>query len=320
MQRLRDLLLSWAVVPAALLLRWYRERTYGGSWRGRWGRTTLRLKNMGVYPIVDHYHEPLFDHRKLGSSLRKDRDLPGIDLNVQGQQKLLRELACAQELLDMDLGRPREEEDELFYIGNPAYQAGDADFLYQFLRHTKPGKVVEIGSGFSTKLARQALQKNAAETGRRAGHICIEPYERPWLEKLDDIELRRERLEECTLQWAEELQAGDLLFVDSSHIIRPQGDVLKIYLEILPRLQPGVHIHVHDIFTPKDYLDAWVEDHVWMWNEQYLLEAMLTNTSRYEVVAALNFLRHHHYEMLGKVCPYLAAEHEPASLYMRVMG
>jgi hypothetical protein len=95
----------------------------------------------------------------------------------------------------------------------------------------KPRKIIEIGSGHSTKIARIALIKNHSESGQRATHTCIEPYEMGWLEKVDGIQVIRERLETCGLDWAKELSAGDLLFVDSSHMIRPQGDVLNEYLE-----------------------------------------------------------------------------------------
>ena len=101
-------------------------------------------------------------------------------------------------------------------------------------------------------------------------------------------------------------------------MIRPQGDVLKEYLEIFPQLKPGVFVHVHDIFTPKDYLKSWVVDDVRFWNEQYLLEALLTNTNRYEVIAALNFLKNNHYELFSQVCPYITKEREPGSFYFRV--
>jgi hypothetical protein len=94
------------------------------------------------------------------------------------------------------------------------------------IRHFKPAKVLEIGSGQSTKIARIALQKNQRESNVAYKHICIEPYEQPWLENLSDITLIRDLIEDCKLDWSKELMAGDLLFVDSSHVIRPQGDVL----------------------------------------------------------------------------------------------
>jgi hypothetical protein len=178
--------------------------------------------------------------------------------------------------------------------------------------------MVEIGSGNSTKIAHLALKKNTEESGTAFEHICIEPYEMPWLEDYPEVAVIREKVETLSLDWTEELDDGDLLFIDSSHIIRPQGDVLEEYLTILPLLKKGVYVHIHDIFTPKDYLSKWIFEDMKFWNEQYLLEALLSNSDRYEVVAALNWLKHNHYEKLATVCPYLTNEREPASFYLRV--
>jgi hypothetical protein len=84
-------------------------------------------------------------------------------------------------------------------------------------------------------------------------------------------------------------------------------------------LKSGVFIHIHDIFTPRDYLAKWVVDDVKFWNEQYIVEALLSNTNHYEIVAALNFLKNDHYDSLIKVCPYLDKEREPGSLYIKVL-
>lgn len=307
-----DWLLSMCVVPAAYLLLAYRRL---GS--GALPRTTSRLKEIGVFPIRNHYYEPLFDHRQLSARPSRERRLPGLDLNVAAQLQFLEQLRCADELVALRL-HERSDGVAAFCIDNDSFQSGDADFLYQFLRRVRPATVVEVGSGNSTRIARLALQVNRTETGRTCRHICVEPYEQPWLEQLDGLTVVRERVEAWTFDWTAELQAGDLLFIDSSHVIRPQGDVLAEYLEIFPQLRPGVHVHIHDIFTPRDYLPGWVADHVRFWNEQYLLEALLANTSRYEVVAALNHLAHNHYDALSRVCPYLTPEREPGSFYFKV--
>ena len=114
------------------------------------------------------------------------------------------------------------------------------------------------------------------------------------------------------------MQSNDILFIDSSHVIRPQGDVLFQYLEILPILNSGVLVHIHDIFTPKDYLDEWVFDYHRLWNEQYLLEAFLTFNQHYRIIGALNYLRHHHFEALASKCPVFARQdnREPGSFWL----
>jgi hypothetical protein len=169
-------------------------------------------------------------------------------------------------------------------------------------------------------MAAAAIAANAGEDETYScEHTCIEPYEMPWLEDIG-VDVVRSRVEEMDLDLFRSLQRNDVLFIDSSHIIRPQGDVLFEYLEVLPILQSGVIVHVHDIFTPRDYPREWVVDSMRMWNEQYLLEAFLTNNSDFEVLVALNFLKHHHPAALSKACPVLAEEierREPGSIWLR---
>ena len=104
---------------------------------------------------------------------------------------------------------------------------------------------------------------------------------------------------------------------DDAHIIRPDGDVLFEYLELLPTLKKGVIVHAHDIFSPRNYLEEWLVEKVLFWNEQYLLEAFLTNNSSWAIVGSLNYLRHHHYESLRAAAPFLTPEREPGSFYMQ---
>jgi hypothetical protein len=118
------------------------------------------------------------------------------------------------------------------------------------------------------------------------------------------------------------LEKNDILFIDSSHIIRPQGDVLLIYLTILPMLKKGVYVHIHDIFTPKDYLDSWILENVYLWNEQYLVEAFLSMNKEYKIIGALNFLKHNYFKELSEKCPILKQvphdeqRYEPRSLWI----
>lgn len=309
--RLVDFILAIFSIPAALVLRCYRR--VGSQ---RLPLTSDVLKKIGVFPIRDHYYEPLFNDRLLKKPLAEKRKLPGLALNTQEQLALVSGLAYAEELKRLNLDTASEL-NLGFHMANGVFGAGDADFLYQILRTIKPARLIEIGCGYSTRIAALALAANARE-GRRADHICIEPYEAAWLDSFDNISLLRKGVENCGLDWAGELQAGDMLFIDSSHMIRPQGDVLEEYLNIIPQLATGVYVHVHDIFSPRDYPEKWVKDHVFFWNEQYLLEALLSNASRYEVVAGLNYLFHDHFDTLQAACPYLDPETEPGSFYFRV--
>lgn len=203
-------------------------------------------------------------------------------------------------------------------MNNGAFESGDAEYWYQLIRATKPQRIIEIGSGSSTLMAIKAVEKNFndAPSSERCEHICIEPYEMPWLEEVA-VSVVRKKVENLELSFFAKLQENDILFIDSTHIIRPQGDVLFEYLQLLPSLKKGVIVHIHDIFSPKNYPHQWLQDEVRFWNEQYLLEAFLTHNRDWRIVGALNYLRHNHYDKLKMVAPSLTPEREPGSFYIQ---
>ena len=274
------------------------------------------LISLGVLPIRDHYYEPLFNPRHLRHSLALDRSLPSVDLNFKEQLTLLSRFSYQNELAEIPKFKINPFE---YYYNNASFESGDAEYLYSLIRLFKPKRFFEIGSGFSTLMARKALLKNFADDSTYScEHVCIEPYEQPWLEELG-IQIIRKRVEDCDIGMFSCLQRGDFLFIDSSHIVRPQGDVLFEFFEILPALNSGVLVHVHDIFTPRDYLEEWVVDDMKLWNEQYLLEAFLAFNSEFRVIGALNYLTHNFPVEVGEKLPVLKAEmatREPGSFWM----
>lgn len=138
-----------------------------------------------------------------------------------------------------------------------------------------------------------------------------------WLESLQ-IKIIRDKLEDVDRSIFFDLEKDDILFIDSSHIIRPQGDVLMEYLEILPIIKSGVLVHIHDIFTPKDYLDEWIYNEVRFWNEQYLLEAFLSFNDRFKVLLSCNYLNHHYHDIFSSKCPIMSKQpgREPGAFWM----
>ncbi len=305
--KLYDLFLSIFVYIAAWFLVKYRKR----------GPENLKLtKNVlnkiGVFPLIDHYYEPKFNFTENEKDNYQNRELLSIKLNPHKQIRFLKNLKYEKELLDLNLKKGSKKFN--FYINNGSFEEGDAEIYYQLIRYTKPKKIIEVGSGYSTLIALEALKKNNSS----AKISCIEPFENKWLEKLD-VEVIRKPLESLKINWKNELECNDIFFLDSSHIIRPDGDVLKFYLEILPNLKSGVIIHIHDIFTPKNYLPNWTFDKMRLWNEQYLLEGILLNSDKYEILLSLNYLKNNYYDELLKKCPYLKKENEPGSIYLRVI-
>ena len=275
------------------------------------------LLGVGVFPVSNHYYEPQFDFRENKHSFSEERSLPGINWNTEEQLETLKKLTFYSELANI---QTTKTDDLLFHFNNGAFESGDAEFWYQLIRSKKPNRIFEIGSGNSTLMAINAILKNKEDNpDYKCKHVCIEPYEMPWLEKTGVIVVRK-KVEDVDVSFFYELDEGDILFIDSSHMIRPEGDVLFEYLQLLPSLKKGVIVHIHDIFSPRNYLGEWLKDHVYFWNEQYLLEAFLSHNSDWKVIAALNYLHHNQYEALKKACPFLTSDREPGSFYIQRIG
>lgn len=272
------------------------------------------LMNIGVFPIRNHYYEPQFDNRNKESEFSRNRNLPGINWNIAEQLEMLKNLRFSRELEDIPLSKPKSLQ---FYFNNGAFESGDAEYWYQMIRYMKPRRIFEIGSGNSTLMAARAIRLNQKEDpSYKCEHVCIEPYEMAWLDSLE-VSVLRSKVEDVELSFFSRLKEHDILFIDSSHIIRPQGDVLFEYLELLPSLNKGVIVHIHDIFSPKNYLNQWLENEVRFWNEQYLLEAFLSNNDSWKIVGALNYLHHNHYDKFKLVAPFLTSDREPGSFYIQ---
>ena len=305
-----DIFFSIILVPIALILKIYRKI---GSHKLIFSKKILDV--IGIFPLNDHYYEPLFNSKHIKHSLQNDRYLPGIDLNKEDQLKNLSKLDKYNELIELNLNQ--QSPNYNFDIKNDFFGQVDAEIYFQLIRYLKPKNILEIGSGHSTLIALEAIKRNKEVDGIETSMTCIEPYENDWLDKVN-VNILRETIENTDPKNYLNLKKNDILFIDSSHMIRPQGDVLKIFAEILPNLTKGTIIHIHDIFTPKDYPEKWIIKENKFWNEQYLVEALIANSERYEIYLALNYLKNNSYNKLKKVCPYLKESTDPGSFYLRV--
>ncbi len=226
---------------------------------------------VGCHVIPKHYYCPISSEEEW-SSLRAS-DLIGLCLSEQEHLDLydtlkphLREFA-------------RRVDSGDFNLGNGTYMAVDADVYYALIRHRRPRRVIEIGSGQSTRIAAAAMVAN--ESGEL---VCVEPYPSEFLKTLP-VQLHVAPVQKVPLSFFEDLEAGDILFIDSTHVLRPGGDVAWEYCEILPRLRPGVLIHVHDIGWPSPYPEVY-RTYGWQWDEQYLLQAIMAHNPRYKILWA----------------------------------
>jgi predicted O-methyltransferase YrrM len=210
-------------------------------------------------------------------------DPPGIDVRASAQLDLLARLSAHR--WPSSVG-PAPAYDP----GNDQFPIQDAALLRALLLELRPARMVEVGCGWSTTVTARAL----ADGGIDCDLTCIEPYPRDFLPSLDQIDaLRIEKVEHTPLSVFTALGAGDVLFIDSSHVAKTGSDVVHLVLEVLPRLADGVVVHVHDIFWPHDYPQGWVRAG-FGWNEQYLLQAYLSGNARAHVLALNHWLAVRH--------------------------
>ncbi len=165
-------------------------------------------------------------------------------------------------------------------LKNNYYTTPDAEALYAVVRLHEPERIVEIGSGFSTQLFRVAI--GDARTNTKL--TSIDPDPRQDINRYSDVIVRQRVEKLADLTAFQELDEKDILFVDSSHEIKPGNDLLHIVFNILPKLRPGVLIHFHDIFLPYEYPKEWICDNRWNWTEQYLVQALLTGNDSYDAI------------------------------------
>lgn len=155
--------------------------------------------------------------------------------------------------------------------------------LYTIIAELKPNRYVEVGSGNSTQVAHKAIQDYELDT-----HITsIDPFPRAAIDSLAD-EIIRQPFEAVDTKWLEELEAGDILFIDNSHRILPNSDATVFFLETLPSLRPGVIVHIHDIYLPYDYPQFMCDR---FYSEQYGLAInLLANSKRYQTIFPAYFI------------------------------
>jgi hypothetical protein len=175
-----------------------------------------------------------------------------------------------------------------FFRDNGQFATLDAPALFVLLRAWKPRRIIEVGSGFSTLLMADI---NRRFLGRGVNISCIDPYPPAFLRHgVDGIARQVERrVQELPLEHFADLQAGDLLFIDSSHVAKTDSDVNFLFFDVFPRLAAGVLVHLHDIFLPHDYPPDWVLGENRSWNEQYLLRALLMHSSGFEMLFGCSY-------------------------------
>ena len=244
-----------------------------------------------------HFYSPVVDtedlRRRESLVWPHNPSVLGIDFNDASHLRVLEEF-FPKYIADFDYeerGPAAEDELEWFYVRNSQFSWLDARTLFVLMRQWQPRKIVEVGSGYSSLLIADV---NRRYLNGECEVICIEPYPRPFLKRgirgLNRV--IRNKVQDVPLTQFTELNAGDILFIDSSHVAKTGSDVNHLYFEVLPRLKAGVKVHIHDIFLPHDYPKEWVLDENRSWNEQYLVRALLMYSSALKPVFGCSYAFH----------------------------
>lgn len=251
---------------------------------------------------------------RLSLQARRSIEVPDVELNATSQQALLRTLRpyYADQPFSAQAATGLR-----YYFENDFFSYADGIFLYSLLRHLRPRRFVEIGSGYSSALA---LDVNDLFLHGRTQMTFIEPNAQRLLSLLRPEDRARTRLHEKLVQDVPlsvfaEVKRGDVLFVDSSHVVAFGSDVNWILFEILPRLPSGVYVHFHDVFYPFEYPDLWIKQGRG-WNEVYMLRAFLQYNRHFEIMLFAHYLGQTQRDFLAAHMP-LCLRNAGGSLWLR---
>jgi hypothetical protein len=280
-------------------------------------------EHMVLFP-PGHYYSPIpsdEDHRTALASQSASHE--GIDLREDAQLALLGQM---REHYPAIPGFPREAAGQFrFFYGNHYYSYSDTTMLACLLAHVRPRRFVDVGGGFTTFLMLD-LNETVFRDDPVELHV-IEPYPERLRSRLrpgDRLGLVVDKVQNVELSFFEQLQSGDVLFLDSTHVSKLGSDVNHVVFEILPRLAPGVLVHVHEIFFPFEYPSSFYFDGKF-WNELYLWRAFLMFNPAFEVLLFNSYLEQRHAPLLWqwfpryfeKGDPKVVVQNQGSSLWLR---
>jgi len=281
------------------------------------------FETFGIHILPVHYYSPIPDIRILRKKKNLwSRELPllGIDLNIDGQKRLL-ETICPP-FRDEYLSFPKEKTDNSlqYYLNNSSFGFVSGQMHYCIIRHFKPKRIIEVGSGYSTLVSLIALDKNDEE-GYPCEFTAIEPYPPQFLENgVPGIkQFIKEKVEDIDISFFESLSKNDLLFIDSTHTVKIGGDVNFLILEVLPKLNKGVIVHIHDIQFPYEYFNSYLLQNHYFWQEQYLIQAFLMYNRSFKILWCASYMHHKYSKLIAKYFSAYPGGRVPTSLYIQKM-
>lgn len=330
----RDRVIDLSLAPSLWMLRVLKALPDHHTARWRLYRAGLVA---GYHVIPTHFYasEPdILTLEETKEHWATPLSLPGLPLDIHEQAATLRRMCLPYRSEYSGAAAFRHAESAGWGLG---YGEIESEALHGVLRSVKPRRIIEVGSGVSTFCSLAALRLNEEESETPARVTCIEPYPSArLLQAAEDglLELIGVPVQDVPVESYDVLGPGDVLFIDSSHAVKVAGDVTHLILEVLPRLKPGVLVHVHDVNLPYEYQPDFLTMY-FHWNEPALLAAYLSDNPRWQILFALSVLHHGAPQVLQEVFPdYVphrgerglrlggmsAPGHFPSSLWMEMIG
>lgn len=286
------------------------------------GKGFAFFEKFGIHVLPVYYYSPIPDTRELRKNFDRwyrEWSFAGVDFNLEEQLNLLNSLRAYKIECDK-LPSSGDIAEQDFGEG---YGEPESHILYSMIRHFKPNTIIEVGSGYSTFFSVKALSLNKQQNGIDSKMICIEPYPHPELKKIRgdcQIQILPKLVQDVGIDFFNVLGKGDILFIDSSHIVKIDSDVNYLYLEVLPNLKKGVVIHIHDISFPypTPNPDYWIFRKHQFWTEAAIVQAFLMYNSTFKILMCSSFL---HYKAPETLCSvfniYDPRRHFPSSLWLQ---
>jgi len=265
-------------------------------------RANSLAERVGVHVEPVHYYSSIPDRRWLRQNTplwQRPFRLHGVSWDVDAQLGWLGEMTgpYGEEVRGLDSFRALTQGKF-----GPGYGPIESQVLHTFVRAMAPQRIIEVGSGVSTAVAVGAGELNARD-GRPAPAItCIEPFARPALHALEGVTVLEIQGQAAQRRLFGELEPGDLLFIDSTHALRTGSELSFLYLDVIPSLEPGVFIHIHDIYLPYLFSPTVLDD-IFDWQETALLAALLTNNEALAIRCSLSALHHERSTELSALLP-----------------
>jgi predicted O-methyltransferase YrrM len=279
----------------------------------RLAKTALNVAKTATLPPLEppgHYYSPLTSPEDNARAIAwaKRGDLPlGVQMDLQGNIDLAERLAPHWAELRLSSR----------YHPDVMYGVADAAVYHSILREYDPPHIVEVGSGYSTAVAFDTIEHHGLE----ATVTCVEPHPerlKRLLRPEDDVTLHESLVQDAPMELFTSLGDGDILFLDSTHVVKSGSDVVWTTLHVLPLLAPGVLVHVHDMFWPLEYQEKWLRERR-DWNEIYLIHAFLSGNPQWEIALFSDYVWQKRPDLPQRYRPETAT-HRPGGLWLRKIG